>query len=251
MKIIQEYKHMRKIPYKIHYCWFGNNPKSAETKKYIDGWKKTLRKYELIEWNEHNFPIHKFPFAEQAYREGKYAFVSDAARVYALYKYGGVYLDTDVEVLRDFSECLEEGRLVLGFEAGGENLMTAFLAAAPGHPVMEDMVRYYTDHNFSSADGGYQKLANTILITDLMRQRGLERNNLYQQLPGDIRVFPEEYFSAYELRYENRLRTENTYTLHHFSGSWMPLSIRFKKVCKKMIRTFLGDKALRKLLVEK
>lgn len=242
---------MRTIPHTVHYCWFGNNPKNAETKKYIEGWKKILKDYEFIEWNENNFPICKFPFALQAYRQGKYAFVSDAARVYALYNYGGVYLDTDVEVIRDFSECLDQDGLVLGFEAGGDNLMTAFMAAKAGHPVMEEMVRYYEENDFCPAGGDCQLLANTILLTELVKKRGLETNNRRQRLREDIQVFPEEYFSAYELRYENRLRTENTYTMHHFSGSWMPLSIRVKKVCKKIIRACMGDKALRKILVEK
>lgn len=242
---------MRKIPQTIHYCWFGNNPKSTGTRKYIEGWKKILRGYEFVEWNEDNFPMQEFPFALQAYREGKYAFVSDAARVYALYNYGGIYLDTDVEVIRDFSECLDKGELILGFESGGDNLMTAFLAAVPDHPVIEEMVRFYEKNDFCPPDGDCQSLANTILLTDLVKKRGLETNNCCQQLPEGIQVFSEEYFSAYELRYENRLRTENTYTVHHFSGSWMPLPIRVKKVCKKAIRMCLGDRTLRKILVEK
>lgn len=242
---------MTKIPHIIHYCWFGNNPKSAETKRYIEGWKKILSDYEFIEWNEDNFPISRFPFAVQAYQKGKFAFVSDAARVYGLYYYGGVYLDTDVEVIRDFSERLEDGELILGFEAGGNNLMTAFMAAAEGHPVIGEMMRYYEENEFCPADGECDSLANPVLLTDLVKKRGLETNNCCQQLEENIRVFPEEYFSAYELRYENRLRTENTYTMHHFSGSWMPLSIRVKKMCKKIIRMCLGDRALRRILVEK
>lgn len=242
---------MDKIPHTIHYCWFGGHEKNAQTKAYIEGWRKLLKDYKFVEWNEKNFPIEDFPFAWDAYREGKYAFVSDVARVYALSRYGGVYLDTDVEVLKDFSRCLGEGELLLGFEAGGDNLMTAFLAAAPHHPVMEEMLQYYKKKEFSSSGGDYQGLANTILLTELVKQRGLVTNNCHQKLLDDIRIFPEEYFSAYELRYENRLQTKNTYTVHHFSGSWMPFSIRFKKRCKKIIRACLGDGALRKILVEK
>ena len=98
---------MNKIPKKIHYCWFGGNPLPKETVEYIKSWKKYCPDYEIIEWNESNFDINRNLYIKQAYEAKKYAFVSDYVRVFALYKYGGIYLDTDVEVFKDFNDLLD------------------------------------------------------------------------------------------------------------------------------------------------
>lgn len=239
---------MGNVPEIIHYCWFGRGRKSREIQSYIKGWKKKLPSYEFMEWNEDTFEYEKIPFAAEAYQQKKYAFVSDVARVYALYHYGGVYLDTDVEILRDFSELCKEGSLILGFEYGGKNLMTAFLASIPHHPVMGEMLSYYHQHLFGISKENYYSIANTYLLTDLLRKQGLCLNNKQQSLEDGIVVFPEEYFSAYELRYEKNLRGSNTYTVHHFSASWMPLDIRMKKRIKKLLSRLLGADNFRKLL---
>ena len=99
---------MNKIRNKIlHYCWFGNNPLPAETVQYMESWKKFLPDFEIMRWDESNFDVHSVPFTEQAYKEKKWAFVSDYVRCYALYKYGGLYLDTDVEVIRRLDDLFD------------------------------------------------------------------------------------------------------------------------------------------------
>lgn len=234
---------MERIPHIIHYCWFGKNPKNRKVKKYIKGWKKKLPGYTFMEWNEDNFPIEDYPFAKQAYEAGKFAFVSDVARVYALREHGGVYLDTDIEVVRDFSECIDMAEMVLGAETEF-HYMTAFIAAVPHHPVIEEMLAYYKEQEFKPVNGSYEPLVNTKLITRIVKEEGYDKRE-------GTRIYSEEYFSAYEFYYEKRLLTENTYTVHHFSGSWMPFAVRFRKFCKKVLRIVLGDKVLRKLLPDK
>lgn len=239
---------MGNIPEIIHYCWFGRGKKSREIQAYIRGWKKKLPNYQFMEWNENTFEYEKISFAAEAYQQKKYAFVSDVARVFALYQYGGIYLDTDMEILRDFSEVCREGGLILGFENDGKNLMTAFLASKPHHPVMGEMLSYYHRHQFSISKENFWSFANTYLLTDLMRKQGLCLNNQKQSLEDGTVVFPEEYFSAYELRYEHNIRSRNTYTVHHFSASWMPLDIRIKKQIKKLLSRLLGADRFQKLL---
>lgn len=230
---------MGKIPHIIHYCWFGNHKKNPRIEKYIEGWKKALPGYQFVEWNEQNFQMAMYPYAAEAYKEKRYAFVSDVARVWALYTQGGIYLDTDVEVIRDFSECLENKSMVLGFEAE-DHLMTAFMASAPGHPLMKDMLQYYVGRSFGGAEN-LDDEANPAVLTDLAEKRGLVRENRRQDLAEDIAVFPMDYFSAYRLRGEQVCSTENTYTVHHFSASWKPGAVRLKKACKHAIRNVLGQ----------
>lgn len=236
-----------KIPHIIHYCWFGGGRKPPGVRRYIENWKKMLPGYQFMEWNEENFRIAMFPFAEKAWLEKKYAFVSDVARVWALYVWGGIYLDTDVEVVRDFSDCLEGREMVLGFEEE-DHLMTAFMAAVPGHLLLQEMLDYYAGRTFGES-GSADDEANPIILSRLADRRGLVRDNRRQILEGEIEVFPAEYFSAYRLRGEEICATENTYTVHHFSGSWKPWSVRFRKNCKYLIRGLFGQDML-DMLVE-
>lgn len=106
------------IPKKIHYCWFGRKPLPESAKKCIASWKKFFHDYEIIEWNEDNYDVNKIPYIQQAYEAKKYAFVSDYARFDVLYQYGGVYFDTDVEVIRPFEDILEKGAF-MGCETDG------------------------------------------------------------------------------------------------------------------------------------
>lgn len=233
---------MEQIPHIVHYCWFGKSKKTPEAERYIQGWKRILPDYQFVEWNEENFQMTQYPYAEGAYSEKRYAFVSDVARVWALYTQGGIYLDTDVEIRRDFSECLEGKSVVLGFEAD-DHLMTAFMAAAPGHPLMKEMLHHYADRTFDAA-GNLDGEANPAILTNLAEKRGLVRKNRRQELSEDIVVFPMDYFSAYRLRGEQVCSTENTYTVHHFSASWKPLGVRFRKVCKRVIQSMMGQEIL-------
>lgn len=233
---------MEKIPHIVHYCWFGKGKKDPVVEKYIQGWKKILPDYQFVEWNEENFQMTMYPYAAGAYKEKRYAFVSDVARVWALYTQGGIYLDTDVEICRNFTECLEGKRMVLGFEAE-DHLMTAFMASAPGHPLMKEMLHHYANRTFGKT-ANLDDEANPIILTNLAEKRGLVRKNRRQDLEEDIVVFPQDYFSAYRLRGEQVCRTENTYTIHHFSASWKPLDVRLRKACKHIIRNTLGQSIL-------
>ena len=180
------------IPKVIHYCWFGGNPLPANLKKYIASWEKYLPEYKIIEWNESNFDIHSNQFVRQAYEMKKYAFVSDYARLYALYQYGGIYLDVDIQVLKSLEEELLQQEAVFCFELN-EKIMTAFMAVEKEHPLIKKFLGIYEKKSFDIDN----MVPNTDLLTELLVEQGLVLNG-EMQMVGNMKIFPSEYFNAYE-----------------------------------------------------
>ena len=158
------------IPKIIHYCWFGDGEKTKLSQKCIQGWKNTLKGYEIIEWNEKNFNININRYVKEAYDCKKYAFVSDYVRLYALLNYGGIYLDTDVEVLRDFDSFLELEAFV-GFE-DNELVSTAIIGAKRGNSIIEEWFNTYANRNFLN-NGKMNEVTNVRVFTNLLLKYGL------------------------------------------------------------------------------
>lgn len=230
------------IPKIIHYCWFGRGEKPANVQKCMDSWKRYCPDYQIIEWNEDNFDIDAFSYAREAYEAGKYAFVSDVARVYVLYHYGGIYLDTDVEALKSFDE-IPPAPIVLGFEEGNF-VATSFMAAAPGQEFFAGFLDSYRDADFLLPDGTLHTYTNVQKITRMLEEKGLQRNNQYQQLADGLSVYPKEYFSPYD--YINCICefTPRSICVHHFFVSWMPWTSRVKKRIKKVLVRVIGKRGL-------
>lgn len=223
----------QKIPQVIHYCWFGGKPLSATALKYVNTWKKQFPDYELILWNEENFPMDEFPYAKDAYAKGKMAFVSDVARVYALFHHGGVYFDTDVEVLRDMRPLLQGKKMVLGCERVGKNVGTGFIAALPHHAVIQAMLEYYQTHSFEKQS---TPKPNTQILAEVLRDMyGIEPLNECQEI-SDLIMYPQEYFTACNQRTEMTQITKNTYCVHRFQGSWESPLVRFKKRIRQFVK---------------
>lgn len=205
------------IPKIIHYCWFGGKEMPAEYRRYIKGWAKMYPDYRIVCWNEKNFPINDFPYAMQAAEQKKWAFVSDVARVYALYRMGGVYLDTDVEAIRPFPSVLNEYSAILGTEHSNETIGTGFMAFVKGHRICESMLDYYRKHSFFEQDKNF---SNTQLIALMVnRLYGLVPQNCVQT-KRDLVLFSPEYFTAYDTLSNTPVLTENTICVHHFAASW-------------------------------
>lgn len=233
------------IPKIIHYCWFGRKEKPDKIKKCIDSWQKKCPEYRLIEWNEDNFNLAEFDYCIEAYAEKKYAFVSDVARAKALYNIGGIYLDTDVTVLKSFDEILDN-RVVLGFEEGNY-VATSFMAAAPKQKLFKEFVSHYENLHFLNDDGSYNSGTNVVQLTKMLTLRGLKRDNQYQSLSEGISVYPKEFFSPYD--YINCIYefTDNSICVHHFFVSWMTWTSRAKKQMKAILVKIIGKKMLIKL----
>lgn len=225
------------IPKKIHYCWFGGE-KPDTVKECIESWHNILTDYEIIEWNQENFDINKLKYTREAFKEKKYAFVSDVARVYALYQYGGIYLDTDVKVYKKFDSILKE-KCVFGFEEG-LYIATSFMACEAGHSVMKEFMKLYVDLDFHKADGNINTVTNVTKLTKILLDKGLQRKDKFQYLEDGIIIYPQEYFSPYD--YSNCIHhnTENTICEHLFFVSWMPWMTRVKKHIKSIIGPALG-----------
>lgn len=231
------------IPKVIHYCWFGRNPLPKLAKKCIESWKKYLPDYEIKEWNEDNFDLDLYPYAREAYDNRKFAFVTDVVRLYALYHEGGVYMDTDVEVLKSLDPFLHHTAFS-GFE-DERNISTGIMASEKGGQWAKENLDYYNNRHFVKEDGSFDLTTNVTTITNYMLPYGLKQNNTYQDFPGLITFYPKDYFCPVEhVGHELKL-TGNTVCIHHFAGSWLC----GKHLLKRRVSALLGTR-ITKLIIK-
>ena len=221
------------IPKKIHYCWFGGNPLPELAVKCIESWKKHCPDYEIIEWNENNFDINCCDYVKEAYDAKKWAFVSDVARLYALVNHGGIYMDTDVEVLKSLDDILDY-EAVSGFESE-KCIPTGLMACEKNQQLFFELLHEYDNIHFLKKDGSLDLTTNVTRITKTCLKYGLKLNNSFQIING-FALFPNDYFCPKDYASKKINLTKNTYTIHHFDASWVPKS---KKIQTKILY-FLG-----------
>ena len=234
-----------KIPKTIHYCWFGRGEKPEIVKKCIDSWKQNLSDYEIVEWNEDNFDINKNDYVREAYKAKKFAFVSDYVRVYALYNYGGIYLDTDVEVFKSFDGVLDNESF-WGFEQKNY-VATSTIGSCKHNKLIKMFLDAYDGRQFLREDGTYDDLTNVAIITEILDGIGLQVNGQYQKIDGYGAFYPQTYFSPYDYINCRYFISEDTYTMHHFYKSWLPFKERLKGNSKKMIAKIIGGQRVAKI----
>lgn len=225
------------IPKIIHYCWFGRGEKPALAKKCIDSWRRLCPDFEIREWNEDNCDYLAMPFMAEAYAAKKYAFVSDVMRLIVLEKYGGVYFDTDVELLRDITPLLNDEGFI-GFE--NEQFVNSgqIIASVQHHPVVQAMINEYQKLNFTNADGTTNAVGCPRLNTDVMESFGLVRNGREQVVAG-IHVYPADFFNPLDSITGKLKKTDNTYSIHWYSMSWMPKRMQLKAKLGRLVRRLL------------
>ena len=227
---------MKEIPHIIHYCWFGGKPLPEQYKKYVETWKKNFPDYKVMKWDESNFPIDQYSYAKEAIQAGKMAFVSDVARIHALYEYGGLYFDTDVEVLKNFSELLKEQGAVLGTEDEKKTIGTGFMAFVPKHEICSKMLEYYKNNSFADQSS---TMSNTQILAHLLRENyGLEPLEKIQKF-NDVTVYPSRYFTAYNGVTGRTEIAKDTCCIHHFGASWLSPTRRFKDKIKTLINRII------------
>lgn len=215
---MDERVNLMSIPKIIHYCWFGGKPKPPLAEKCIKSWKKFCPDYEIREWNEHNFDVSAAPlYVRQAYEARRWAFVSDYVRLKSLVEYGGVYMDTDVEVVKPLDPYLKH-QAFAGFEHI-DRVQTGLLACEPGFQLFRDFMAYYDTAHFLREDGTPDITTNVEILTGLCRQRGMVFNDKFQVVEG-LAVYPKEVFCPVEYETEKLRRTRKTVTIHWFSASW-------------------------------
>lgn len=213
------------IPKIIHYCWFGRNPLPASARKCIASWRKYLPDYEIKEWNEDNFDVNSIAYTRQAYEAKKYAFVSDYARFWILYHYGGLYFDTDVEVVADMDEIISRGAF-MGIEQGASldrKPMVApglGLGVEAGHVFYHKMLQVYANQSFINPDGSQNNLTIVTYTTRELYAHGMKPYEDVQEVDG-IWIYPADYFCPMDSTTGIITRTKRTVAIHHYDCSWM------------------------------
>lgn len=207
-----------KIPKKIHYIWFSENPLPKQLQRYVDTWKKLCPDYEIVCWNEKNYDIFKHPYMVEAYKAGKWSFVCDYARLDIIYNHGGIYFDTDVELIRRPDELLAQEAFI-GFERLNTVNTGSGFGAVKGMPIIKELRDNYDTVKFENHKNPNDMVLCPYYETKVLKEHGLRLDGNYQVIDG-MSVYPVEYFNAKSL-YSNRLRiTENTISVHHCSWTW-------------------------------
>lgn len=207
------------IPKKIHYCWFGGKPIPDQNKRWMESWKKYCPDYEIIEWNESNYDISKNLYMRQAYENKKWGFVPDYARLDIIYHYGGIYLDTDVEIIDSFDDLLYQKGFA-GFEKESYVALGLGFGAIKGLPIIKELMEQYDQYKFINDDGSLNIVASPELQTTYLLKKGLIANGEYQILQ-DLTIFPGKMFGGKDL-YTRRINLAGyTKSIHHYDASWI------------------------------
>lgn len=211
------------IPKIIHYCWFGKGQKPAEFQKHLDGWRKIMPEYEIKEWNEDNFDIDFCRYTREAYNMKSYAHVSDVCRLYALYNDGGIYFDTDVEVLKSFAPFSKEKSFI-----GRENILhgTAVIGSEKGQKWIETFLNFYRNRHFINLWGHPVRTPNTRILTE----------KIIPEVPPNLwpTIYPPYYFCGIDWATMTPIVNNETFSIHHFAASW-----RSRKTLKTRLETII------------
>ena len=246
------------IPKVIHYCWFGGKPLPQLAIKCIESWKKFLPDYEIKLWNEDNFDINIVPYTKEAYSVKKYAFVSDYARFWILYNYGGLYFDTDVEIIKSFHEILDRGPF-MGCESSAKENSTPDtigvnpglgLGVNPGLGLYKEILDYYQQLHFIQHDGTLNLTTVVKYTTTVLVKHGLVNTPRIQYVTG-VYIYPKEYFCPISTMDGKMELTDKTVSIHHYSNSWHS---PFRNYARKIILLIGGAKLklfLRKFIPSK
>ena len=208
------------IPKVIHYCWFGGNPLPKSAQTCIASWRKYLPDYEIKEWNESNFDVNIIPYTSEAYKAKKYAFVSDYARFWILYKYGGLYFDTDVEVIRNMDDIISKGPFMGCENEAKAGATLAQLGVNPGLGLYGEILNWYNTHHFITWTGVIEK--NVVdITTEILNKNGIEILDDGILRSSGILIYPKEYFCPKDYITGVMNITDKTKSIHHYSATWL------------------------------
>ena len=245
------------IPKTIHYCWFGGNPLPEDAHKCIASWKKYCPDYEIMQWDESNYDVTKSRYMKEAYAEKKWACVSDYARLDIIYEHGGIYLDTDVEIIKPFDGFLSQ-KMFCGWEKTS-NLNSHFVNLGIGfgseaeNPIIKEMIDLYDTLSFYTSSGELNLTPCPRYQTSVLNNHGLmQKYNDIQHLDQAV-VYPEEYFCPLNYSSGELELTENSHSIHHYTASWHTIKEqKWWKLCQRIYVVFgekKGEKIRRNMLV--
>ncbi len=238
------------IPKTIHYCWFGGNPLPEDALKCIASWKKFCPDYEIVEWNESNTDLESCDYVKEAYQAKKWAFVSDFVRFQVLYDNGGVYFDTDVELLKPIDPIIEKGPF-MGIESfpgdyvGNDSTMVVApglgIAADRGNQFYREILDYYRSVHFIDGNGVMNMDTVGMHVTGLLLNQGLKTENSFQTVRG-INIYPKEFFNPMNANSGRVELTENTVSIHHYAGTWVSGKTKIRDKGFQFIYRVFGEK---------
>lgn len=236
------------IPKVIHYCWFGRNPLPESAVKCINSWKKYFPDYEIKEWNEDNFDVNIIPYTREAYEAKKYAFVSDYARMWILYRYGGIYFDTDVEVIKPMDDIVARGPFMgIEVEVKGDNFSFVNpglgLGTPPGLDIYRDILDYYHQSHFLLDDGTFNMFAIVKITTAALSSHGLSSSNELQQVAG-VWIYPRDYFNPLDDNTGKLVITDNTRSIHWYTKTWLKKQNPVRTWLVRRIHRYFGNDSL-------
>ena len=217
--IMQRMEQRQSIPKTIHYCWFGGKELPDFLKKCIESWSTICPDYEIKRWDESNYDVNKYLYTKQAAENKKYGFITDVARLDILYEYGGVYLDTDVKLIKPFGELMYNQGFV-GVESWGNINSGGGIGAVPHHPMIKEMLDYRLKYPFIYDDGTLNIETNGFYETVPFLNHGMRIDNTLQIVNG-MTVYPTVYFHPYDYMSGEETITDDTVSVHYFSGGWM------------------------------
>ncbi len=226
------------IPKIIHFCWFGRGEKSKLIKKCIASWKKFCPDYEIIEWNEDNFDINCNTYVKEAYDNRKFAFVADYARLYAMYNYGGIYFDTDIELVKSPDELLDNIAFS-GFE-NEEFVAAGIMGCVKGYEFFGELLNYYDEISFVKEDGSFDTTSNVRIMTARLVKMGLVENGQMQTVSG-FKAYPRDYFYPFEDSTGIMRKTQNTIAIHWYDKSWIPKKNKIISIFTRPFHRFFGE----------
>lgn len=230
----------RQVPKKLHYCWYGGKPLNRKAEKCIESWKTFCPDFEIVRWDESNSDIRENRYVYEAYQSKKWAFVSDYFRLKAICENGGVYLDTDVELIKPLDVFLDGGGF-MGFEDKAK-VATCVMGGVCGHVFFRAALEAYQRRVFILENGEYDTTTNVDFLTELLLENGLVQNGARQSVMG-LDIFPSDYFSPKSLATGKITLTENTHAIHRFEASWQTGKQRFNTKAAQL----LGEKNTERL----
>lgn len=234
------------IPKIIHYCWFGNGKKSKLMEKCIKSWQRYCPEYEIICWSEDNFDVNSNLYVKQAYQAQKWAFVTDYVRLRVLYENGGVYFDTDVELIKPIDSLIENNGFV-GFEPSGNMSTGLGFACEKGNALIKALLDDYNDIPFVLEDGSFDLTPCPVRNAETLKKLGFDTNNKNQIFMG-IHFYPEEYFCPINYYTGKKRITKNTYSIHHYCASWTSKTAKRTTFVKRLVGVKMYDKLYGKFL---
>ncbi len=234
------------VPKVIYYCWFGRGKMPALSEKCLKSWKRYCPDYDIVCINEDNFDINQNRYAKEAYDAGKWAFVSDYARLKVLYEKGGIYLDTDVEIIKSIDK-LTEGGGYMGFDDNGVVSTGLGFGCEKGNELVLALLKDYDDIPFVLEDGKYDITPCPDRNTETMKRLGMDITDQHQIFMG-IQMLPEEYLCPIKYYTGKKKITKNTYSIHHFSASWTTPTAKRTLFVKRLVGVKMYDKLYGKFL---